>query len=72
MFGIGPWELVIIALTLLILISPAVIAVVVMLAVSRSSASSMPANPNLTPCPDCGNRVSRQATACPRCGRPLK
>jgi endogenous inhibitor of DNA gyrase (YacG/DUF329 family) len=26
----------------------------------------------LTPCPDCGNPVSRKAVACPKCGRVLK
>lgn len=29
-------------------------------------------NPNLTPCPDCGKYISRQAATCPDCGRPLK
>ena len=28
--------------------------------------------PNLDPCPDCGQMVSRLAKACPRCGRPLQ
>lgn len=28
-------------------------------------------NPRLTHCPDCGHHVSRLATACPHCGRPL-
>jgi len=27
--------------------------------------------PNLFPCPDCGQQVSRNATACPNCGRVL-
>ena len=27
--------------------------------------------PNLYPCPDCGQRVSRAASVCPHCGRPL-
>ena len=31
-----------------------------------------PPNPNLLPCPDCGRNVSRLATSCPQCGRPLK
>ncbi len=28
--------------------------------------------PNLYPCPDCGRMVSRSATTCPQCGRPLQ
>jgi hypothetical protein len=28
-------------------------------------------NPNLVRCPDCGRRISRQAPACPGCGRPM-
>ena len=28
-------------------------------------------NPRLLPCPDCGRLVSRLATSCPQCGRPL-
>jgi uncharacterized OB-fold protein len=26
-------------------------------------------HPNLSPCPDCGHMVSRQAESCPQCGR---
>jgi len=32
---------------------------------------AVPEHPNLLPCPDCGNQVSRLAAACPKCGRPL-
>lgn len=28
-------------------------------------------NPRLFPCPDCGRYVSRLASSCPQCGRPL-
>ena len=31
----------------------------------------MPPN-NLSPCPDCGHRVSTLAEACPSCARPLR
>ena len=34
--------------------------------------SITPPNPNLLPCPDCGNQISRLAQACPKCGRPMK
>ena len=27
--------------------------------------------PSMTPCPACGNGVSKEAPACPRCGQPL-
>lgn len=26
---------------------------------------------NLAPCPDCKTMISRSATACPKCGRPI-
>jgi hypothetical protein len=45
--------------------------------ISRESPSgaTMPpsdeGNPKLTHCPDCGGHVSRLATACPHCGRPM-
>ncbi len=28
--------------------------------------------PNLLPCPDCGRMVSRLATSCAQCGRPME
>jgi hypothetical protein len=66
MFGIGHWEL-LISFACLATFAGAVAVAVILLA-SRQLAS----NPNLLPCPDCGQRVSPLAVTCPRCGRPLK
>jgi len=30
--------------------------------------SEQPVNPNLRPCPDCGQMISRRAPSCPKCG----
>ncbi len=49
----------------------ALAAVVFVLRASRSRKDPSASNPNLTPCPGCGNYVSRQAPACPKCGEPL-
>lgn len=38
-------------------------------AAELSQQAPRPFNPNLYPCPDCGHMVSRQAEACPQCGR---
>ena len=46
-----------------------VVAVVVVLAASKKKPA--PADPNLSPCPDCGRHVSRLAKSCPNCGRPF-
>ena len=37
----------------------------------KGAEASAVKNPNLLPCPDCGNQVSKLAKACPKCGRPL-
>lgn len=67
-FGLpGIFELMIIGFILLI---PIVIIVVVVLLVNNRQRTDA-ANPNLRPCPDCGNYVSVRAPSCPRCGCPL-
>jgi hypothetical protein len=38
---------------------------------SSTTLSPGESNPKLTHCPDCGLHVSRLASACPHCGRPL-
>ncbi|MHC4175936.1 MAG: hypothetical protein ACYSWU_00410 [Planctomycetota bacterium] len=68
----GPIELIIIGLICLAFVGVIVVAVVIPLAVSKKNRSDMAANPNLFPCPDCGNWVSRQAPNCPKCGRALR
>ena len=37
----------------------------------RPAAPHIEDNPRLTHCPDCGGHVSRLASSCPHCGRPL-
>lgn len=69
MFGINPMELMIVGFVALLMLGGVV--AVVMVLVNSQARSSTPSNPNLTPCPDCGRFVSRQAISCPQCGRPL-
>lgn len=70
-FAPGWMELLVIAITVLVLAAPIVAAVVIVLALSKKGKSGAAANPNLYPCPDCGHFVSRHAPTCPQCGRPL-
>ncbi len=66
MGALGPLHWLII---LAVLAVPVVIALlVVMLASPRPKAPG----PNLMPCPDCYQPVSRLAVSCPHCGRPLR
>jgi hypothetical protein len=68
MFGVpGILELLIIAAIVLL---PILIIVVVVLVVTNSQHRDAK-NPNLRPCPDCGNYVSVRAPSCPRCGCPF-
>ena len=63
-----PWPLELLLLSAFVVV-PAVVVVVIAL----SSRGKGPANnPNLAPCPDCGNFVSLRAISCPMCGCPLK
>jgi len=45
---------------------------VVVMATRRSTASVAAGNPNLRPCPDCGQYISIRAVTCPQCGAPMK
>ena len=69
-FAPGPLELLLIGLACVVPVV-AVVAIVIVLAASKKSGPSSADNPNLYPCPDCGRMVSRQAPACPQCGKPL-
>ena len=62
---LGPIEIVIIALILGFIVA-------VVLLISFAVRQKPTFNPNLTPCPDCGNQVSLNAENCPKCGNPLK
>lgn len=70
-FGPGPLELLILGLVCLAVVGVIVAAVAIPLLVSKKGGSGAAVNPNLFPCPDCGNWVSRQAPNCPKCGRTL-
>jgi len=48
-----------------------VVMVAVLLAMWAGRSAAPKSGPNLDPCPDCGQMVSRLAKTCPRCGRPL-
>jgi hypothetical protein len=37
----------------------------------RATPASMASNPSLISCPDCGQKVSKNAAACPGCGAPI-
>lgn len=64
-------ELLLIVLIALSLVVPFAIAVAIILLFAHR-VKQPTRHPNLKPCPDCGHRVSRRATVCPRCGRPLQ
>ena len=68
LFMPGPLELIIVGLMCLGALGGIVLLVVLLSA--KKSPGATP-NPNLYPCPDCGRHVSRLATTCPQCGRPL-
>jgi predicted amidophosphoribosyltransferase len=56
-FGIGPWELIMLAACPLTL--------------AMAMSNKRRATGNLVNCPDCGNGVTTRAPACPHCGRPM-
>ena len=49
-----------------------VVIAVALLAMWAARSATPKGGPNLAPCPDCGQMVSRLAKTCPRCGRPLQ
>jgi len=69
-FGMpGIIELLILALLVLV---PLVVVLIVLGLSKRANDGEYPMNPNLAPCPDCGQQVSIHADTCPHCGRPLR
>lgn len=69
MFGINPMELFIVGVMALLMLGGAVVLVVLIVHFARKQ--SPPPTADLTPCPDCGRLLSRQAITCPQCGRPM-
>lgn len=67
LFMPGPLELIIIGFIILVLAI-----VVVLVVVLTRGGKATGDNPNLKPCPDCGQSVSIHATACPKCGCPIQ
>jgi hypothetical protein len=67
MFGINPFEFLIVGGVALLMVGGPVV-LIIYFARKQSPAP----NPNLTPCPDCGRLLSRQAITCPQCGRPMQ
>ncbi len=65
-FFLGPWEMIIIGLVVVVplIIIAAVVA-------TERARKAPPKELMLSPCPDCGRFVSPKATTCPQCGRPL-
>jgi hypothetical protein len=68
--GIGILELIIV-LGVLGLAGALVVGLVLLFATRRPSGLAVN-NPNLRPCPDCGQLISVRAAACPHCGGPVK
>lgn len=67
-FGIGPVELIILALIVFV---PVAIIIAMVVALTRRR-NPLEYNSTLRPCPDCGRLVSPRATTCPQCGGPLQ
>jgi len=65
--GIGQTELILLGILCLVPLA-AIVVVAIAISVSRRRTT----NENLEPCPDCRRLVSKQAAACPQCGRPLR
>jgi hypothetical protein len=65
--GIGAPELLIVGIIGLITLAPVVVAIWLLVRFTRDSR-----NPNLTTCPDCSQRISPRAQACPHCGAPQR
>ncbi len=63
MGSIGASELIILALMLLVLVVPIVVAI-------RFVARHNAASADLVPCRACGRQVSPRAPTCPQCGEP--
>ena len=71
MGGVGPMELIMLAVAgLLVCALPVALMVVVMLSLKKNRQPPAPEVPMST-CPDCNYAVSPLAAACPNCGRPL-
>ena len=69
MMRIGILE-VIIVLGMLALVGAVFVAVIAI--VTRQTGGAARNNPNLLPCPDCGQPISARAAVCPHCGGPSK
>jgi hypothetical protein len=66
MYALGPVELLVVAgICFLLFLAPIALLIAILLMKRRSAAS----NPNLQPCPDCGQMISIHAASCPHCGR---
>jgi hypothetical protein len=67
MFGINPFELLIVGGVALLMVGGPVVLIIYF-----ARKQSPPSTADLTPCPDCGRLLSRQAITCPQCGRPMQ
>ena len=67
-FGLGHLEMLILGLMCLGVLAVIIVVVVVVVLTTRKSS----ANPNLYPCPACGQTVSLDVESCPHCGHPLQ
>ncbi len=67
---VGPIELLVVGLVLLLLLLP-IVGVIALVWVFVRQRQSDAANPHLMQCPDCHSAVSTHASSCPKCGCPL-
>jgi len=72
MMGIGSAETIILLLISVVMYGGLAAGVLALVRVVRNTTPPpLPPGASLFPCPDCGRNVSRLATTCPQCGRPL-
>jgi len=70
-FGLGIQEILIFLFILGMLAVPVMIVIAIVLYVQRSQNRIAPGDAILHRCPDCGGNVSKLASNCPHCGRPM-
>jgi len=73
MYGIGQAELLVLIVIAFMTFVPGILAlgVLIWFIARKRSTSASPGVGPLISCNDCGGKVSRQAKACPHCGRPV-
>jgi hypothetical protein len=71
MFGIGVFEIIILAAVLIVFVGIPIAAVVLIVNLMKRNRELRESNANNTVCPHCGNGVLPSATVCPACKKTL-